>query len=197
MATTTRTGLVVNAAKALTLLLMTLTAFTTAACPYPVQYPLEPEEENEPPVVNSKYTDPYVVEESVTEQETPIFTIVVDEPNPGDDLQVKIIKNIQQTWLPTENQHYILLEDYIEPRDTLPPEDASNMGVSSSTRMAELELDRTPCAVGSGGQQVFLWVCVTDRSWDPPPPDYPNENPCIPRGGFVDTYPVIVNCFAP
>lgn len=196
MACATRTNLVVRVARLLAILMIATTF--NSGCPFPVQYPLTPDPENEPPVINPDYTDPYIVRaNAVEEKETPIFTIVVDDPNADDELQVKVIRNVQLTWLPTEEQHDILMQNYIEPLDMLPPEDASNMGVSATTRRAEIELERTPCVEGSRGQQVFLWVCVTDRSWDPPPTGHPNENPCIPRDGFVDTYPVIVNCIEP
>jgi hypothetical protein len=195
MATTPRTDLVRSATKALTILLMTL---TTASCPYPVQYPLEPDEENEPPVINSEYTMPYIVmTDPVEELALPQFLIVVDDPNASDTLAVKIIKDLDQSWLPANPTvpHQVLVSDeYIRPVDTLAPEDASNMGVPETTRSKQISLRLTPCVTGSAGQKVFLWVCVTDDAFEAPPVGYPNENPCIPHSGFVDTYPVVVSC---
>ena len=194
MASLKKGHLMMNAARFVAISM--LATMLTTGCPIPVQYPLEPEEENEPPVINATYTVPYVVmEDPVDENATPELIIVVDDPNAGDDLKVKVIRNPQTVWL-TDGQHDVLLEEHIEPLDTLPPEDASNMGVSETTRRAALELQRTPCEEGKGGSEANLLVCITDRSWDPPPSGHPND-PCIPRDGFVDKYTVVVTCAVP
>jgi len=176
-----------------------MTATTlTAGCPFPVQYPLEPDEENEPLVVNPKYTSPYVGQLDVVEGQTPIFTIVVDDPNRTDNIAVKIVEDPHLTWTPETDSPRTLLVDYeISSLDILAPEDASDMEVSDTTRRAFPELSETPCPVGSDGDEVFVWVCLTDRSWQTPPAGHPNENPCIPRDGYVDSYPVVVKCTLP
>jgi hypothetical protein len=197
MACTTRKHLVVKAASLLATMML-ITSLTTG-CPIPVQYPLVPDAGNEPPVVNRQYTVPYMVMEAPVPEggDPPKFTIVVDDPNPGDYLAVKIIKDLHQTWLPQNPtvQHELVLWDRsIGPLDTLAPEDASNMGVSPTTRSAILDLRINPCSAGSAGSEVFLWVCVTDDVFEAPETDYPTEDPCIPKNGFVDHYPVIVTC---
>ncbi len=166
-------------------------------CPIPVQYPITPDPENEPPVVNSEFSDPYIVmrDPVIIGGEPPTFVIVVDDPNPEDLLRVRVIKDLHETWFPTDppQQHQLVLWDKsISPLDTLAPEDASNMGVSATTRRAEMDLLINPCAPGD--IDVFLTVCVADSEYVAPDEDYPNEDPCIPRAGFVDLYPVIVLC---
>lgn len=198
MACATRKHLVVRVARVLAIFMIATTLNT--GCPFPVQYPLVPDAGNEPPVINRQYTVPYMVmEDPVTEGgDPPTFTVVVDDPNPGDDLAVKIIKNLNQTWLNPEVQHELVFWDSsIVPLDMLAPETASNMGVSATTRSALLNLRINPCSVGSAGSEVFLLVCVTDGVFEAPGPDYPTEDPCIPKNGFVDSYPVIVTCVAP
>jgi hypothetical protein len=195
MTCTTRIHLVVKVARFLAILMFTTTI--TTGCPIPVQYPLEPDAGNQPPVINRQYTVPYMVMDApvIEGGDPPTFTVVVDDPNPGDDLAVKIIKNLDLSWLTPEEPHQLVFWDRsIVPLDTLAPEDASNMGVSSTTRSADLTLLINPCSAGSAGQKVFLWVCVTDRVFDAPDSNYPNEDPCIPKTGFVDSYPVIVSC---
>jgi len=196
MADATRIHLVAKALRLMTILMLA-TAMNTG-CPIPVQYPLEPDAGNQPLVVNSKYTSPYIGNLDVVEGQTPIFTIVVDDPNGNDDISVKVIKDPHLTWTPDTDSPKTLLVDYeISPLDTLSPEDASNMAVSDTTRRAFPELSETPCPVGTAGDEVFIWVCLTDRSWQTPPPGYPNEDPCIPRDGFADYYGVIVTCILP
>ncbi len=197
MTHTTRTHLVVKVARFIAILMIATTTYT--GCPIPVQYPLEPDAGNQPPVINRQYTVPYMVmKDPVIEGDPPPkFTVVVDDPNPGDELAVKIIKNLDQSWLnPLEPHELVFWDRAIVPLDTLAPEDASNMGVSSTTRSADLTLLINPCSAGSAGQKVFLVVCVTDSVFDAPDSEYPNEDPCIPKNGFVDSYPVVVTCGA-
>ncbi len=196
MASATRNGLVVKAARLIAIFMIATTMNT--GCPVPVQYPLVPDAGNEPPVVSSQYTDPYVGEFDVIEGQTPILTIVVDDPNEGDDLKVKVLQDPHLTWAPDTASPKTLLVDYfITPLDIIAPDDASNMGVSETTRMAFPELSETPCPVGSDGDSVFIWVCLTDGSWQTPPAGHPNDNPCIPRDGFVENYGFMVKCQAP
>ena len=196
MAHAPRINLVAKAVRLIPILMLA-TALNTG-CPVPVQYPLEPDAGNQPLVVNSKYTSPYVGQLEVVEGETPIFTIVVDDPNPSDAIAVKIIKDPHLTWTPDTPSPKTLLVDYqISSLDILAPEDASNMEVSDTTRRAFPELSETPCLAGDAGSTVYLWVCLTDRSWQTPPEGYPNEDPCIPRDGFGDFYGVVVSCIAP
>lgn len=168
----------------------------TTACPVPVQYPLEPEEENEPLQVNAEYTDPFVGTTLVTQATTPTLTIVVDDPNRDDYIAVKVLLNPQSTWSSdTESPKTLLTDSEISPLDILPPEDASNMEVPETTRRAEVELGGTPCpTVSPNAYDALLMVCLTDRKWQTPPPGYPDDNPCIPRDGYVDTYTVMVSC---
>ncbi len=179
--------------------LLMMTAFATG-CPFPVQYQLEPEEENQPPVVNEDYTDPYVVmREDLAEGTIPQFTIYVDDPNPSDTLQLKVVKNLQNTWFPQDPPvpHEVLKTDInIGPSYVLPPEDASNLGVSDTMRKRDFSLDVTPCPItgGTSDYWVFLYVCVTDGVFQAPPPDHPNENPCIALNGYAVKYPVNVHC---
>jgi hypothetical protein len=162
-----------------------------------VQYPLEPEEEKRPPVVNADLTTPFMTSaEAIVVGSALLITLFVDDPNRNDILSVKIIRGLDESWIPSTppKLHEILLDDvYINPSDLLPPEEVSNLGVSESTRRKEFEV--FPCPQGLAGvTKVFLWVCLSDSNWMAPPPGHPTANPCISRSGNIDTFPIIVTC---
>ncbi|MFH2006317.1 MAG: hypothetical protein ABI333_07015 [bacterium] len=173
-------------------------AVATVGCPVPVQYPLEPEETPMPPTVLPDWTHPYVGQLQVTEDEKPTFTVVVDEPNLSDVLEVKAVMGLDRAWSPDLGGEYrVMAEDiFVRPSDTLPPADASDMGVGPTVRKKDFTLTWTPCQLGSAGEEPFILVCVTDGSgFQAPPAGHPNNNPCIPReSAFVDSYAVMILC---
>lgn len=170
--------------------LMTLLV-TAGGCPVPTDFQTEPVPPNYPPVVDAERTTSYNQAEVVPVNTRPIWNLWVDEPNVGDTLDVKVVKDLHLAIAGAPAT--VLLDSSVGPSDVPPPEE----GAEPSVRTKQLELAFSPCTSGEEGTEVLMTVCISDRGFQNVSATATQKNPCLPSaGGYMTSYTVIANCTA-
>ena len=170
---------------------------SASACPFPTQFPEADPIPNSPPVIDPVNTTPYYDGGNLSLSEKPMLTIWVDEPDLGDTLYVKVIKNLADSIAEDSEIPPIVLKSGVEITDTdvPPPEE----GWPETVRMKQFELQVTPCPLTEPNTTPVLTVCVSDtgfRTYDD------TNDPCLPKGrdadpkdrGYTVRYDIVYSC---